>query len=96
MEHEACLTTLRDYWKVYRPRHREGWLFLGTYEIAHITSPGIRHAFNEAVKRAAITKPVCVHSLRHSFATHMLEDGACRPCRMRQKSASTLNRYAGF
>lgn len=31
---EACLHTLRDYWKMYRPRHREGWLFLGTYAIS--------------------------------------------------------------
>jgi len=27
----ACLDGLREYWKMYRPKHREGWLFLGTY-----------------------------------------------------------------
>lgn len=73
---DACLHALRDYWKMYRPRHREGWLFLGTYDVTRITSTGIRSAFNEAVKRTTITKDVSVHTLRHSFATHLLEDGA--------------------
>jgi integrase/recombinase XerD len=73
---EACLHTLREYWKMYRPQHREGWLFLGTYDVSHITSRGIGSAFNEAVKRTSIAKNVSVHTLRHSFATHLLEDGA--------------------
>jgi site-specific recombinase XerD len=73
---DACLYALREYWKMYRPRHREGWLFLSTYDVTHITSTGIRHAFNEAVKRTAIVKDVSVHTLRHAFATHLLEDGA--------------------
>lgn len=73
---EACLYALREYWKKYRPRHREGWLFLGTYDITHITSDGIEYAFKKAVKRTNITKDVSIHTLRHSFATHLLEDGA--------------------
>jgi len=73
---ENCLDVLREYWKKYRPTHHEGWLFLGTYRVSHITSSGIEFAFNEAVKRANITKNVSIHSLRHAFATHLLEDGA--------------------
>lgn len=73
---ETCLRVLREYWKTYRPRHPEGWLFLGTYAVSHITSRGIAFAFNEAVKRTNITKHVSIHTLRHSFATHLLEDGA--------------------
>lgn len=73
---EACLIVLREYWKRYRPQHPEGWLFLGTYNVSHITSRGIEFAFNESVKRANITKKVSVHTLRHAFATHLLEDGA--------------------
>jgi site-specific recombinase XerD len=73
---EACLIVLREYWKRYRPQHPEGWLFLGTYNVSHITSRGIESAFNESVKRTNITKKVSVHTLRHAFATHLLEDGA--------------------
>lgn len=73
---KACLGVLREYWKTYRPQHPEGWLFLGTYNVSHITPRGITSAFNEAVKRTTITKHVSIHILRHSFATHLLEDGA--------------------
>lgn len=72
----ACLEVLREYWKKYRPEHPEGWLFLGTYNVSHITSSAIELAFNKAVKRAGITKDVSIHSLRHAFSTHLLEDGA--------------------
>jgi site-specific recombinase XerD len=72
---EACLHALREYWKSYQPNHPEGWLFLGTYNVSHITSRGIAHAFNESVKKTNITKNVSIHTLRHSFATHLLEDG---------------------
>lgn len=73
---ETCLDVLREYWKKYRPKHPEGWLFLGTYNVSHITLDGIEYAFNEAAKRANITKNVSIHSLRHAFSTHLLEDGA--------------------
>jgi len=73
---ETCLSVLRKYWKTFHPKHSEGWLFLGTYSVSHITADGIEYAFNEAVKRTNITKNVSIHSLRHAFATHLLEDGA--------------------
>jgi integrase/recombinase XerD len=72
---ENCLRILREYWTSYRPNNPEGWLFLGTYNVCHITTAGISYALKKAVERAGITKDVSVHSLRHSFATHLLEDG---------------------
>jgi site-specific recombinase XerD len=72
----ACLGVLREYWKKYCPRHPEGWLFLGTYNVSHITLEAVEAAFNKAAKRANITKNVSIHSLRHAFSTHLLEDGA--------------------
>ena len=73
---DVCLAVLREYYKAYRPQHPEGWLFTGTYNVTHITTAGISNAFNQAVIRANITKKVSIHSLRHAFATHVLEDGA--------------------
>jgi site-specific recombinase XerD len=71
-----CLCALREYWSVYRPKHPEGWLFLGAGKHTHITSDGIAIAFKAHIKRLGIGKNVSFHSLRHSFATHLLEDGA--------------------
>lgn len=71
-----CLLTLRAYWAVYRPRHKDGWLFLGQQQRSHITIDAIEAAFDRAIERLGIDKDVSIHSLRHAFATHLLEDGA--------------------
>jgi site-specific recombinase XerD len=75
LSHE-CLCTLREYWTVYRPKHPEGWLFPGAGGRTHMTTAGIAGAFNAGLNRVGITKDVSIHSLRHAFATHLLEDGA--------------------
>jgi len=69
---ETCLDVLREYWKKYRPKHPEGWLFLGTYNVSHITSDGIEYAFNKAAKMAGITKDVSIHSLRHYVESNIM------------------------
>ena len=73
---QTALEALRDYWRGYRPQHPEGWLFPGPGATGHITASGIALAFDQALARAGITTPASVHTLRHCFATHLLEDGA--------------------
>ena len=75
LSHE-CLCVLREYWSVYRPKHPQGWLFLGQSKQTHILSDSVESAFNAWYSKTGITKDVSIHSLRHAFATYLLEDGA--------------------
>ncbi len=68
------LDCLRDYWKQERPR-RDGWLFPGGTKAGHASPETIRNVFHKVVTAVGITKKVTPHSLRHSFATHLIESG---------------------
>jgi site-specific recombinase XerD len=67
-----ALKVLRNYIKAYRPKT---WLFPGGKEGKHLTERSVQKIFERALKKAGIKKDVSIHSLRHSFATHLLENG---------------------
>jgi len=64
------LELLRDWWRIARP---QVWLFPGQNPINHLTTRQLNRAVHAAAHMAEITKRVTPHTLRHSFATHLLE-----------------------
>jgi len=69
---ERLLLTLRRYWREYQPAL---WLFPGQDPSRPLTRGSVDKLFARARERAGIEKRVSPHSLRHAFATHLLERG---------------------
>jgi integrase/recombinase XerD len=64
------LELLRDWWRIGRPK---GWLFPGRDPIRPMTKRQLGVVCHAAARHAGIAKRVSLHTLRHSFATHLLE-----------------------
>ncbi|MGY4306948.1 integrase/recombinase XerD [Bradyrhizobium sp. USDA 4369] len=66
----SLLDLLRIWWKAARP---QGWLFPGRDPAQPMTTRQLNRACHAAAQMAEINKRVSLHTLRHSFATHLLE-----------------------
>jgi site-specific recombinase XerD len=69
---EQLLGILRGYWRIERPKL---WLFPGSDPDWPITPRSLQRACRAAAEAAGLSKKVTVHTLRHCFATHLLEQG---------------------
>ena len=68
----TLLETLRSYWRESKPRH---WLFPGQEPGQPLSDKTVQQALRKALRVCGVKKRVSIHSLRHSFATHLLEAG---------------------
>jgi integrase/recombinase XerD len=69
---EVNLKMLREYWKQHHPTL---WLFPGKIPGQPMSNRAFQDAFQKARKKSGINERASIHSLRHSFATHLLENG---------------------
>jgi integrase/recombinase XerD len=69
---QNTLDLLRIYWQQYRPHD---WLFPGQMPGQALSARSVQKVLETVLAKAGITKPATIHTLRHSFATHLLEAG---------------------
>ncbi len=87
-----ALELLRVYWKIYRPNH---WLF-ENYAKQPVPESTVQKIFKNALGKTNIKKKASVHTLRHSFATHLLEQGVSLPIIQQLMGHKSLKTTSGY
>ena len=90
------LNVLREYWKQYRPNLSGGYLFYARGRVQHtLTSRSVENAFHKYKAMARLPESYTVHTLRHCFATHLLESGT-DVCQIKELLGHTFIQTTAF
>lgn len=85
---QRLLRELREYWKAYQPRT---WLFTNSHNDGPLSTGTASGTFDALKQRAGITHGHGIHSLRHSFGTHLMEAGVPLPTIKRLMGHKSIN-----
>ncbi len=89
----VTLDLLRIYYKKYRPTT---WLFEGMLKGTPVSVSTVTRVFKNALNKADVNRQVGIHCLRHSFATHLLEQGVALPVIQQILGHKSLKTTSGY
>lgn len=89
----VTLNILRIYYKKYRPTT---WLFEGMLKGTPVSVTAVATVFHKAMVKASVNRQVGIHCLRHSFATHLLEQGVALPVIQQLLGHKSLKTTSGY
>ena len=89
----VMLNLLRIYYKKYRPTT---WLFEGMLKGTPVSVSTVARVFHNSLAKASVNRQVGIHCLRHSFATHLLEQGVALPVIQQMLGHKSLKTTSGY